>query len=78
GKQINYKFNHELPKDKNSLAGKVSTPLCVAQLLTELLEIEKAKGKIVYDECIGVGALASFVDTYVLLYYYPANSYDQA
>jgi len=50
-------------KDENSLTGKVSTPLCVAELLTELLKINEAKGKVIYDACIGVGALSSKVDT---------------
>jgi hypothetical protein len=59
-----YKFSHELPKDKNSLYGKVSSPLCLAELLTELLGINQAPaGKIVYDCCVGVGALSSQIDT---------------
>ncbi|KLL04827.1 MAG: hypothetical protein MRERV_11c064 [Mycoplasmataceae bacterium RV_VA103A] len=62
-KDDNYKFQHELPKDKNSLTGKVSTPLCLAELLTKLLGINEAEaGKIIYDTCIGVGALSSYVD----------------
>jgi hypothetical protein len=62
-KEDQFKFNHELPKAKNSLTGKVSSPLCLAQLLTELLQINQTSGKIIYDCCFGVGALSSQVDT---------------
>lgn len=67
-KDDNYKFQHELPKDKNSLTGKVSTPLCIADLLTQLLQINEAEaGKIIYDTCIGVGALSSYINKHVLI-----------
>ncbi|CAG8789824.1 11437_t:CDS:10, partial [Gigaspora margarita] len=42
----------------------LSTPLCLAELLTKLLGINEVQaGKIIYDACIGVGALSSKVDT---------------
>lgn len=58
-----YKFKHELPKDQSPFAGKVSSPLCLAQLLTELLQINQTSGKVIYDCCVGVGALSSQIDT---------------
>ena len=44
-----YKFKHELPKDESNIYGKVSSPLCLTDLLTELLQINESEGKIVYD-----------------------------
>jgi hypothetical protein len=58
-----YKFSHELSKDQSSIYGKVSSPLCLSELLTQLLGINQTQGKIVYDGCIGIGALSSQIDT---------------
>ena len=46
-KSDQFKFKHELPKDESNIYGKVSTPECLAELLTQLLGINEAEaGKI--------------------------------
>lgn len=58
-----FRFTHEQSKKERGIQDHVSTPDCLAQLLTQLLGIDKAEGKIIYDCCFGVGALSQYVDT---------------
>jgi len=58
-----FQFTHEKSKKERGIENHVSTPSYLAQLLTELLGIDKVEGKVIYDCCFGVGALSQFVNT---------------
>jgi type I restriction-modification system DNA methylase subunit len=59
----NFQFTHEKSKKDRGIDAHVSTPPDLAQLLTKLLEIDKAEGKLIYDCCFGTGALSQYVNT---------------
>ena|SRR5205814_1368763 len=58
-----FRFTHEKTKKERGIDAHVSTPDCLAQLLTQLLGIDKVQGKIIYDCCFGVGGLSQHVNT---------------
>jgi len=58
-----FRFNHEKTKKELGIEAHISTPSDLAQLLTQLLGIDKAGGKIIYDCCFGIGALSQYINT---------------
>lgn len=58
-----FRFTHEKSKKEQGIDAHVSSPDCLAQLLTQLLGIDKVQGKIIYDCCFGIGALSKYINT---------------
>lgn len=58
-----FQFTHEKTKKERGIDAHISTPPDLAQLLTQLLRVDKAEGKIIYDCCFGTGSLSQYVNT---------------